>query len=421
MIFTALLAPLLVTLTANAPMVQDTPKAPELLTLLNAFAPTTRAQEPTPEGATAAQLDCPTCAGKGRAAGDCWVCRGEGEHACAVCAKFAAKPPSRVSLEWMSPAALQLMKDNLLELLKDLAMPDFHLPGTPKPPKSVKLLPGDRACPSRCTGGKMLLIDDWIDCKTCGNGKFSCAFCSRGVVSCEPCKSTGKAVNACDDCAGTGRIPDSAALAATVCPWCTGANERACGSCKNTAETAPFCPTCYGVSEVACGSCQGFGVCPCTKCVGRGRTGPRKEKCDTCAGRGAWNCRDCKKGRSSCSDCVGGPRVRACVDCNDSGMHTCNGCSVGAYVAWERTASLERARGNDTRALGLLQVARARCVARYAAVIGKLDQMTDKALAKELDAVIAKERDAELRRIDAAIAAGTVPEKGADKDVPKAR
>lgn len=90
-------------------------------------------------------------------------------------------------------------------------------------------------------------------------------------------------------------------------------------------------------------------------------------------------------------------------------MHACNGCGVGAYVAWERTASLERARGNDTRALALLQVARARCVARYAAVIGKLDQMTDKALAKELDAVIAKERDGELRRIDTLIAASKAP------------
>jgi hypothetical protein len=334
-----------------------------------------------------------------------------------MCAHFRVTPVSRGSSEWTPKAALEVINADMRRLLADMKkLPDFQLPGTPKPPRSAKILPGDRACPSGCTGGELLLVDNWTDCKTCSGGKFACTFCTRGLVRCDPCKGKGKLVKPCDDCAGTGQLRDSAAFAATVCPWCLGAQERECGSCKDKSETTRVCLTCWGTSEIACEYCKGFGVCPCPKCGGRGRTGMRKEKCDRCATRGAWDCRDCKKGHRSCRDCSRETQLRACIDCEGEGKHACNGCSVGAYIAWEQTAALERARGSEARASALLQIARDRCEARYAAVKSSVAKVQDNALVRDIDAAVQKEREAELRRIDALIAAGKTAENRAGKD-----
>jgi len=367
-----------------------------------------------------AAIECPSCEGSGRALVDCWVCGGDGEHACVVSSRFRAQPVSRGATGWTSPAALRVVNARVLDSIQDLKLPKLPplpgLSGGKKAPKGVSLKAGERRCPSGCTGGELLLVDDWVDCKTCKKGKFDCAFCKRGEVDCDPCRGKGRVKGACDTCAGVGTLPDASGLVPSTCPWCLGTRSRACGTCDENGEAERACLTCYDSREVACEICEGFGVNPCSKCRGRGRTGLQKQKCPVCDGDGASKCRTCDNGVRSCKDCEDGDPLHPCPDCIGAKRHACNGCGDAAYVAWEVAAELESAAGRHARAGALLKVARDRCRGRYAVAAAQYAQGKDEEFEQEILAALERERDDELERLDDLIEDAEAAETRAAKD-----
>ena len=348
-----------------------------------------------PQGAPAEDpglfVPCITCSGQGRVEGDCWGCAG-GRHACQNCGRFRVVYRRRWSNGWIPEAMVRFLDVELPEL------PDLPPLGgsKKKAPKAAEIGPGEFRCPARCRGGKLLHVDDWVDCKLCKKGKFDCDHCKDGTVECVLCDGRGLRLRPCDDCAGVGRVPDATSLAFTTCPWCLDEGQRACGTCDEAGRALSVCRGCLGALVLPCSECKGIEKIKCRQCGGRGRFGPHKRSCEPCKKKGVLPCRLCDDGLAPCESCDGRPaQPGACRECDGAREHPCNGCGYGAYESWLHASRQARQRGDHERARGWLDMAEARCRARYTGVLGRL-KGDDEALLE----VIEEELRDELERIE---------------------
>ncbi|MCP3915635.1 MAG: hypothetical protein GY711_08780 [bacterium] len=294
------------------------------------------------------------------------------------------------------------MNEALLASLKNL--PRIDLPGLgkrKKRPKRTSLKPGEFACPGKCRGGKHQLIADWVDCKFCKGGKFRCMTCKRGKASCGLCEGTGETFRVCDSCTGSGHVPDPRLLEVATCPWCRGTEKRACASCDVSGLVSVPCYGCFGSEHQSCTRCSGIGRTPCPRCKGRGRYGPKKANCDKCKRKGFLTCSVCDDGVRACQKCSvtrGAPRV--CPHCKKAKEHPCNGCGVGAYLAWEHAAEKLALDGDVERAQSWLEAARARCEQRYAGALERLEELSNDDMRRVCREAVEGELEEELARID---------------------
>jgi hypothetical protein len=330
-----------------------------------------------------AEIECPTCKGKGKAQVECAGCFGTGAIACPSCV------PKRVPLRAFE-ADETTSDEKLLDLRRvgrELEDKLAAIPG-PKPPR-----PGWWRCPSGATGMGSIFPQK---CKFCdGNDVVPCPTCeSKANVTCGACKGKRTLERSCADCGGSGRLPDPASIsseARQVCSWCLDGT-RACSDCKKGEENA-ICGPCNGSKRSVCGACIGRGSSPCSKCSGIGVLRGDGKDCPDCKS-GTVKCTACRDGKLECSTCKGTGKARAsCWTCRGNRLRPCPGCFRGAFRHWLVVAEM-LANADAERSIASLEIARDR-IGPYFERRAKLFAETD-----EERAAMDGERSAAAKRVD---------------------
>ncbi len=350
---------------------------------------------------------CTTCAGEGMLEQDCWACHGKKKHGCPTCTIYKSAHQKRWVEVWIPHSLFQAVIDDpeLDKKLKELQdISDKLLGGKGKTPKPTEIKAGQIRCPAGCRGGELLHIQDWVDCKVCKSGKFSCEECRKGEVKCAVCSGRGKALGSCDDCAGAGSLPETGDSGVSACPWCKDTEVRKCSSCDAQGNIQTACTSCLGLRDHKCPDCASTGLKSCKQCGGRGRYGPRKAKCLQCDQKGRLDCTTCKKGGVPCTTCKGQPVIAIpCPDCAGKKEHPCNGCAGLAYRAWIFTGESLMANDRAEEAVPWFEEARNRCELRYTVAVDYVVEKYDQDRRDDFEKAVQKELKDELRRIDGLI------------------
>jgi hypothetical protein len=342
-------------------------------------------------------VECPTCAGTGRAVQPCLDCEGIGSRPCASC---------------LGPDLLRILeRDATLtaEQRVELVEAATRVSSALETVRGWRPVAGKVQCPAQCREGKPFLrTGECLYCK--GKGFFPCPACAKkGKLDCWTCEGRRRVERGCDDCAGSGRrrsVAGDPALPVDLCAWCSGRGSHGCLECDERGCIDPPCRECGGKAARPCAKCLGSRVRPCTPCAATGTLAPSAglggpgRPCNACETTGRVACDQCQQGVVLCAACKGDRDARPkCLACNGTRATPCAGCFRGAFRSWEACGDELAAAGERTRARAWYEAALARVDAHYELLAR--ESLDPDAERKRLD----RERRAARQRLAARVAA----------------